>query len=70
MIRLELILAIGIGIGFILGIAFSRAAQVWLHYRDEQARKKITKILLKESLPSIATTELLNEISKRDDILR
>lgn len=70
MLRLELFLAIGIGIGFILGIAFYRALQALLCYRDERMRKNITRILLKESLPSIATKELLNEISKRDDILR
>lgn len=70
MIRLEIIFLVGVLVGFVVGLIAQRVTRMWLEYRDEQLKKNITKLLLQETLPSIKTKELLNELSKRDDILK
>jgi len=59
---------VGVFVGFVLGFAVRVISQSWLSSRDEQVKKNVTKLLLQESLPTIKTKELLNELSKRDDI--
>ena len=70
MIRLEIIFLVGVLVGFVVGLIAQRVTRMWLEYRDEQLKKNITKLLLQETLPSIKTKALLNELSKRDDILK
>lgn len=64
MFRIELLILIGIVIGFPLGYLVNSLIRKW----REKLEKRIQAKKVRIDLEKISTNELLDEVSKRDDL--
>ena len=64
MVRVELFVLLGLVVGFPLGILATRLVSRYLTWRDA----RLVRVRVHEKLHEVETPELLNELSKRDDL--
>lgn len=64
MVRIEMIFALGLAFGVVLGVLGSHLVRGYLARRDA----RLMKTRVDEALQRVETPELLNELSKRDDL--
>ncbi len=64
MVRIEMIFLVGFLVGIATGVVGSHWARRWLTARD----RRLTKVRVRESLHEVDTPELIDELSKREDL--
>lgn len=68
MIRIEFFFFLGLLFGIVIGLLLEKVRKLITEYNEEKLKKELQTALLSESLPKVKTKELLQELSKRDDI--
>lgn len=68
MIRIEFFFFLGLFFGIVIGLLLEKVRKLITEYKEEKLKKELQRALLSESLPKVKTKELLQELSKRDDI--
>jgi hypothetical protein len=66
MIRVEVIFFSGMLVGLVVGVILSRLVRKYLAARD----RRLVRVQVNEAIREADTPELLNELSKRDDLGR
>ena len=66
MIRVEMIFFAGLLVGVIVGVIGTRVLQRYLAWRDQ----RLAKVRVRDQLHEVETPELIDELSKRDDLGR